>query len=95
MKRNLFLRILGNNTNAKLIYYFLNLEKEIDISIIDILENTNIKSRKTIDKIINILLLEKLIESTRTIGKTRLFRINKKSLIMKRFMQIKTACNEN
>jgi len=91
---NKFLKIMGNNSSNRILYYFLNLDEGQDISIKDIVVGTKIKSKITINKCLNNLIEENIINITRKIGSTFLFERNETSQIIKKLLKLNSLLHK-
>jgi len=83
---NIFYKILGKSNILKVLDYLL-LDTSIDVSILDICDGISL-SRKTVENIINNFQKENIIIETRKVGKTKLLKINKESLISQKLIEI-------
>jgi len=86
MMVNVFLKIFGKSNTMKVFDYLLDIPTE-DVTVMDICEGTDL-SRKTVDNIMKNLKEEKIVEVTRKIGKTELFKLNKENPICKNLILI-------
>ena len=84
MEDGILLEIFGKN-NMKVIDYLL--DQEIDVSISDICDGTDL-SRKTVDNIVTILLNFEIIKEKRKIGKTQMLVLNKENQITEKLIDI-------
>ena len=85
MENNALLKIFGWN-NMKVFDYLVDIPRE-DVTVLDICDGTDL-SRKTVDKIMKNLKEEKIVEVTRKIGKTELFKLNLKDQVCKKLIEI-------
>lgn len=84
MKSTLFNYFGTSNTMLVLDYM---LDQPVDVTVLDISEGTGL-SRKTVDQIVNNLIEQKLLEVTRTIGKTRMLQLDLNNPIAKKLLDI-------
>jgi len=82
---NVFLGLFGKSNNMKILDYLLDCE--MDVSASDVEQGTSL-SRKTVDKTLTRLLDESIIEVTRTIGKTKMYKINDSNPVSQKLKQI-------
>lgn len=80
-----FVKIFGSRNTIKVFGYLVDLN--IDVSIQDIMDGTDL-SRKTVEKILYQLVEYNMIKETRTIGKTRMYKLNKNNFIVKRLISL-------
>ena len=82
---NAFLKIFGNSSPMKTLDYLL--DQQIDVSVADVCRGTSL-SRKTVDNTLSSLVNGGIIKKTRIIGKTQMFKIDKKNIISKKLYEI-------
>ena len=69
----------------KVLDYFL--DTDMDISVLDVCDGTSL-SRKTVETVLESLVEKEIIKYTRTIGKSRMYMINKENLIAKKLIEL-------
>ena len=85
-KKSLFIELLGDSPSIKVLDYLLT-ERELDFSISDMARNAGI-GRATLYRIWNQLIKNELIIPTRTIGKSKLYKLNVENPKIKKLMEI-------
>ncbi|MCH8003017.1 MAG: hypothetical protein IH934_00160 [Nanoarchaeota archaeon] len=85
-KKSLFIELLGDSPSIKVLDYLLT-ERELDFSISDMARNAGI-GRATLYRIWDQLIKNKMIMPTRTIGKSKLYKLNIENPKIKKLMEI-------
>lgn len=85
MEKSAILKILGVSPTGKLLEHFL-ICHEFDYTVADLHDATKL-SRITIEKVIKTMVEDELIIKTRMIGKSQLYKINKKNAIVQKLME--------
>ena len=85
-KKSLFIELFGESPSIKVLDYLLT-ERELDFSISDMARNAGI-GRATLYRIWDQLIKNKIIISTRTIGKSKLYKLNVENPKIKKLMEI-------
>lgn len=85
-KKSLFIELLGDSPSIKVLDYLLT-ERELDFSISDMARNAGI-GRATLYRIWNQLIKNELIIPTRTIGKSKLYKLNVENPKIKKLIEI-------
>lgn len=86
MEKSLFIEFMGDSPTIRVLDYLLT-ERELDFSITDIANNSNI-GRATLYRMWDDLIKNKIIVPTRIIGKAKLYKLNKDNLIIKKLIEI-------
>ena len=84
--KSLFIEFMGDSPTVRVMDYLLT-ERELDFSITDIANNANI-GRATLYRIWDNLIKNKIMASTRTIGKAKLFKLNTTNPKIRKLMEI-------
>jgi hypothetical protein len=84
--KSLFIEFMGDSPTIRILDYLLT-ERELDFSITDLADNAGI-GRATLYRIWENLIKSKIILSTRTIGKAKLFKLNTGNPKIKKLMEI-------
>ena len=85
-EKSLFIEFMGDSSMIKVLDYLLT-ERELDSSITDLADNSNI-GRATLYRIWENLIKSKIIIPTRIIGKAKLFKLNTENLKIKKLIEI-------
>ena len=85
-KKSLFIELFGDSPTIKVLDYLLT-ERELDFSISDMARNSGI-GRATLYRIWEELIKNQIIISTRTIGKSKLYKLNIENPKIKKLMEI-------
>ena len=85
-KNSLFIELLGDSPTIKILDYLLT-ERELDFSISDMARNAGI-GRATLYRVWEQLIKNEIIIPTRTIGKSKLFKLNTKNPKIKKLIEI-------
>lgn len=85
MEKDAFLRLFGGSNLMKVFNYLIDLE--MDVSVKDVMDGTDL-SRKTVEKAINSLKENQLIEQSRLIGKTKMYQLNFNNPVVKKLKEI-------
>lgn len=93
MDESLFIRELGIKSPMLKVLDFLMDNESFDYSKTDIAEGTEL-SRTTLFKVWPKLEALGLITATRTVGKAKMYRLNKKNPIVKKLMELDDAISE-
>lgn len=83
---NVLIDVFGRGNTMKVLDYLLDIT-EVDVSIKDIMEGTNL-SRKTVDTIIEQLSKSDLVKMNRKIGKTKMYIINREDPVVAKLLDI-------
>ena len=87
--KSLFIEFMGDSPTVRILDYLLT-ERDLDFSISDMARNAGI-GRTTLYRIWDSLIKNKIILSTRIIGKAKLYKLNKDSIKIKKLMEIDDA----
>ncbi len=85
-KKSLFIELLGDSPTIRVLDFLLT-ERELDFSISDMARNAGI-GRATLYRIWEQLIENKIIIPTRTIGKSKLYKLNLKNPKIKKLIEI-------
>ena len=85
-KKSLFVELFGDSPTIKVLDYLLT-EREIDFSISDMARNAGI-GRATLYRIWDELIRNKIITSTRVIGKSKLYKLDLQNPKIKKLIEI-------
>ena len=85
-EKSLFIEFMGDSPTIRVLDYLLA-ERDLDFSITDMAKNSGI-GRTTLYRIWSDLIKNKIIESTRIIGKAKLYRLNKDNFVIKKLIEI-------
>ncbi len=88
-EKSLFIEFMGDSPMVRVLDYLLT-EREIDFSISDMARNAGI-GRTTLYRIWEKLIGNKIITSTRMIGKAKLYKLNMENNAIKKLMEIDDA----
>ena len=88
-KKSLFIELFGDSPTINVLDYLLT-ERELDFSISDMARNAGI-GRATLYRIWDDLIRNEIIMATRTIGKAKLFKLNKDNTKIKKLIEIDDA----
>jgi len=88
-EKSLFIKFMGDSPMVKILDYLLT-EREIDFSISDMARNAGI-GRTTLYRIWERLVENKIIISTRIIGKAKLYKLNVENNAIKKLIEIDDA----
>ncbi len=88
-EKSLFIEFMGDSPTIRVLDYLLT-ERDLDFSISDMARNAKI-GRATLYRIWDDLIKHTIIVPTRTIGKSKLFKLNKESLKVKKLIEIDDA----
>ncbi len=89
MKQSLFIECIGDSATTRVLDYLLT-ERDLDFSISDLSRNTGM-GRATLYRIWDNLVRNRMVIYTRTIGKSKLYKLNKKNIVVKKLIQIDNA----
>lgn len=84
--KSLFIEFMGDSPTIRVLDYLLT-ERDLDFSITDMAKNAGI-GRTTLYRIWDDLVKNKIIVSTRVIGKAKLYKLNKENFIIKKLIEI-------
>ena len=84
--KSLFIEFMGDSPTIRVFDYLLT-ERDLDFSITDMAKNSRI-SRSTLYRIWDDLIKNKIIVPTRTIGKAKLYKLNKELSVIKKLIEI-------
>lgn len=87
--KSLFIEFMGDSPTIRVLDYLLT-ERDLDFSITDIAKNAGI-GRATLYRIFDDLIKHKIILPTRTIGKAKLYKLNKDNYVIKKLIEIDDA----
>ena len=85
-KKSLFIELFGDSPTIKVLDYLLT-ERELDFSISDMARNAGI-GRATLYRIWEELIRNKVISSTRIIGKSKLYKLNVENPKIKKLVEM-------
>lgn len=85
-KKSLFIELFGDSPTIKVLDYLLT-ERELDFSISDMARNAGI-GRATLYRIWEQLIKNGIINPTRTIGKSKLYKLNAQNPKIQKLIQI-------
>jgi len=88
-EKSLFIEFMGDSPTIRVLDFLLT-ERDLDFSITDMAKNAGI-GRSTLYRIWDDLVKNKIIIPTRTIGKAKLYRLNKDNKIIKKLIEIDDA----
>ncbi|MBI2671619.1 helix-turn-helix domain-containing protein [Candidatus Woesearchaeota archaeon] len=86
MEKSLFIEFMGDSPTIRILDYLLT-ERNLDFSLTDIAKNSGI-GRTTLYNLLNSLLKHKIIIPTRTIGKAKLYKLNKDNKTIKKLIEV-------
>ena len=90
MENSTFVKILGNSSMARVLEY-LFVSEGMPVHLSDVVRNSNV-SKVTAIKIWNGLIEREFILYDRTIGKAKLYKLNKNSIPVKKLLSLFNAC---
>ena len=85
-KKSLFIELFGDSPTIKVLDYLLT-ERELDFSISDMARNAGI-GRATLYRIWGQLIKNEIITYTRTVGKSKLYKLNAQNPKIKKLIEI-------
>ena len=85
-RKSLFIEFMGDSPIIRVLDYLLT-ERDLDFSISDLARNSKI-GRATLYRILDSLIKNKIIIPTRTIGKAKLYKLNKENPKIKKLIEI-------
>src|SRR3989338_2296896 len=85
-KKSLFIELFGDSPTIRVLDFLLT-ERELDFSISDMARNAGI-GRATLYRIWEQLIKNEIITPTRTIGKSKLYKLNAQNLKIQKLIQI-------
>ena len=88
-QKSLFIDFMGDSPTVRVLDYLLT-ERDLDFSISDMARNAGI-GRTTLYRIWDDLINNKIIVPTRTIGKAKLYKLNKDSIKIQKLIEIDDA----
>ena len=86
MEKSLFIEFMGDSPTIRVMDYLLT-ERDLDFSITDMAKNSGI-GRTTLYRIWDSLIKNEIIIPTRTIGKAKLYKLNKENDKIKCLIEI-------
>jgi len=86
IKKSLFIELFGDSPTIRVLDFLLT-ERELDFSISDMARNAGI-GRATLYRIWNELIINQIIIFTRTIGKSKLYKLNVQNPKIKKLIEI-------
>ena len=89
--KSLFIEFMGDSPTIRVLDYLMT-ERDLDFSITDMARNAGI-GRTTLYRIWQSLIKNKIILPTRVIGRSRLYKLNKDNIKIKKLMEIDDALN--
>lgn len=92
MRLTIFVKTLGNSPKARIISYLIR-SSGLPVHQSDVIRNSNV-SKKTIIPIWKQMIKEKIILYNRTIGKAKLYTLNKKELRIQKLIELYNICLE-
>ncbi len=87
--KSLFIEFMGDSPTIRVLDYLLT-ERDLDFSITDMAKNAGI-GRSTLYRIWGNLIKNKIIMPTRTIGKAKLYKLNRENMTIKKLIEIDDA----
>ena len=84
--KSVFIEFMGDSPTVRILDYLLT-ERDLDFSISDMARNAGI-GRTTLYRIWDGLINNKIIVPTRTVGKAKLYKLNKDSIKIKKLIEI-------
>lgn len=90
-EKSLFIEFMGESPTIKVLDYLLT-ERDLDFSITDMAKNAGV-GRTTLYRIWENLIKNEIIVPTRVIGRSRLYKLNKSNIKIKKLMEIDDALN--
>ena len=84
--KSVFIEFMGDSPTVRVLDYLLT-ERDMDFSISDMARNAGI-GRTTLYRIWDGLINNKIIVPTRTVGKAKLYKLNKDSIKIKKLIEI-------
>ena len=88
-QKSLFIDFMGDSPTVRVLDYLLT-ERDLDFSISDMARNAGI-GRTTLYRIWDDLINNKIIVPTRTVGKAKLYKLNKDSIKIQKLIEIDDA----
>lgn len=88
-EKSLFIKFMGDSPTVRILDYLLT-ERELDFSISDMARNAGV-GRTTLYRIWEKLVENKIIVSTRVIGKAKLYKLNMENNAIKKLIEIDDA----
>ena len=85
-KKSLFIELFGDSPTIKVLDFLLT-ERELDFSISDMARNAGI-GRATLYRILDELIKNEIIMPTRTVGKSKLHKLNLQNPKIKKLLEI-------
>jgi len=85
-EKSLFIEFMGDSPTIRVLDYLLT-ERDLDFSITDMAKNSGI-GRTTLYRIWGDLIKNRIISPTRTIGKAKLYKLNKDNFVIKKLIEI-------
>lgn len=88
-EKSLFIEFMGDSPTIRVLDYLLT-ERDLDFSITDMAKNARI-GRTTLYRILDSIIKNKIIAPTRTIGRAKLYKLNKDNTKIKKLIEIDDA----
>ena len=89
LEKSLFIEFMGDSPTIRVLDYLLT-ERDLDFSITDMAKNARI-GRSSLYRMWDDLIKNEIIIPTRTIGKAKLFKLNKNNTKIKKLIEIDDA----
>ena len=89
-KTSIFVKTLGDSPQARIMDYLIT-SRGLPVHQSDAMRNSNV-SKVTIIRIWSKFIEEKILLYDRTIGKAKLYTLNEKNLVVKKFIEIFNLC---
>ena len=85
-EQSLFIEFMGDSPMIRVLDFLLT-ERDLDFSITDMAKNSGI-GRATLYRVWDSLIKNKVIVSTRIIGRAKLYKLNKENIVIKKLIEI-------
>lgn len=89
--KSLFIEFMGESPTIRVLDYLMT-ERDLDFSITDMARNAGV-GRTTLYRIWQKLIENRIITPTRVIGRSKLYKLNKDNIKIKKLMEIDDALN--
>ena len=89
-KASIFVKTLGDSPQARIMDYLIT-SRGLPVHQSDVMRNSNV-SKVTIIRIWSKFIEEKILLYDRTIGKAKLYTLNEKNLVVKKFIELYNIC---
>lgn len=86
MEKSVFIDFMGDSPTIRVLDFLLT-ERDLDFSITDIADNARV-GRATLYRIWGSLVKNHIIVPTRTVGKAKLFKLNKTNKVIRKLIEI-------